>query len=74
MSHEIKMTGVKLTCCEKNCPDRAAGCHGKCERYQAFRAECETFAETRRAIKQREREMDKYALEASKRLPGKRSF
>ena len=23
----------------KDCPDRAAGCHGKCEKYQAFRAE-----------------------------------
>jgi len=25
--------------CYKNCPDRAAGCHGKCGAYLDFRAE-----------------------------------
>lgn len=25
--------------CGKDCPDRVAGCHGKCEKYLAFRAE-----------------------------------
>lgn len=24
-----------------NCPDRMVGCHGRCERYKAFRAERE---------------------------------
>lgn len=25
----------------KDCPDRILGCHGRCERYKAFRAERE---------------------------------
>ena len=74
MNREITLTGVKMTCCEKDCPDRSAGCHGKCERYKAFRAECDTWSETRRAVKLHEREMDTYAKKAAKRLPGKRSF
>lgn len=27
--------------CTRDCPDRAAGCHGKCKKYQEYRAEKE---------------------------------
>lgn len=30
--------------CGRDCPNRAAGCHGKCEAYQAFRAELDKNA------------------------------
>ena len=28
---------MRISCCYR-CPDRAEGCHGRCERYQAARA------------------------------------
>lgn len=32
------MSRPKAPC--KDCPDRHAACHDKCEKYQAFKAEC----------------------------------
>lgn len=37
----------------KNCEDRHDWCHSKCDRYQAFRAECDKV----RTIKNREAEV-----------------
>jgi len=34
-----------------NCPDRHEGCHGKCERYLAYRAELESHYEERKAMR-----------------------
>ena len=34
------------------CPDRAVGCHDRCERYQAYRAEMERVYQARREIAQ----------------------
>lgn len=31
----------------KDCPDREASCHGKCERYAAFRAEIDRALQNR---------------------------
>ena len=31
-----------------DCPNRAVGCQGKCEKYQAFRAELDAIADKRR--------------------------
>lgn len=41
----------------KDCDDREAGCHGRCERYAAFRVEIETGKEEER----REHEAAAYA-------------
>ena len=38
------MTRPNPPCMAKDgadCPNRAVGCHAKCEKYQAFRAECD---------------------------------
>lgn len=32
-----------------NCPDREVGCHGKCERYTAYRAEIDALKAKRKA-------------------------
>lgn len=33
----------------KDCGERAEGCHGRCERYKAFAAECEKARQARAA-------------------------
>ena len=33
-----KTRGVMMPCVQ-DCPDREIGCHGRCEKYQAYRAE-----------------------------------
>lgn len=71
---DMKLTTVKLTCCDRNCPDRSAECHGSCEKYQAFRAKCDEASEERYQKKNFEREMDKLAWKAVNRLHGKRSY
>jgi len=47
----------------KNCPDRQAGCHGKCEKYAAFRAKVDAIAEERKF----DREYNEYLALALKR-------
>lgn len=74
MNQDIKLTSVKLSCCDRDCSDRSAGCHGKCEKYKAYRAECDRVMEERYQKKQFEREVDTAVSKAVKRLPGKRSY
>lgn len=71
---DMKLTNVKKTCCDKDCPDRSIGCHGRCDKYQAYRAECDEVAQQRYQKRCFERDMDRLAYRASERLPGKRSF
>ena len=41
---EFKLpTAVKAPC--KNCTDRTVGCHGKCEKYMAFRTKLDAVNE-----------------------------
>ena len=56
LNQHMILTSVKLSCCEKDCPDRSAVCHGECERYKEFRAKCDTMMEER--LKQKEFEYD----------------
>ena len=62
------LSHVKLTCCEKDCPDRAVGCHGKCKEYAKYRAKCDVEIK-QRALK---RDVDHAVADAMKRIPGKR--
>ena len=34
----------------KNCSDRCLGCHDRCDRYQAFRTECESKYQLRKDL------------------------
>ena len=36
-----------MICPCKGCPERVVGCHGSCERYRAFSAECERIRQAR---------------------------
>lgn len=45
------------------CPDREVGCHGKCEKYLAFRAECESRYQLRKDLAM----LGSYAVESQKR-------
>lgn len=36
----------------KNCPDRALHCHGKCEKYARFQAECAAANAKRREARE----------------------
>lgn len=47
----------------KNCPDRQTACHGKCEKYAAFRAKVDAIAEERKI----DREYNEYLATALKR-------
>ena len=38
---------MKLNSPCKDCPDRVVGCHGKCEKYKAYRVEVEKLYEAR---------------------------
>lgn len=72
--NDISLTNVKRTCCARDCPDRAIGCHGKCEKYKAYRAECDQMMDKRYQNKRKSHEADQLAYDAIKRLPGKRSY
>lgn len=52
----------------KDCETKAFKCHGTCEKYAAFRAECAKFAEERK----RQREINEYLSEAKKHFPPER--
>jgi hypothetical protein len=60
--------------CKKDCPDRAIGCHGQCEKYKKFRAECDRAIDERHQIAEFRNQVDTYVYKAVKRLPGKRRF
>lgn len=71
MNQDIKLTTVKPVC-EKDCPDRNWDCHGKCEKYKAFRAECDIALKKRFQEKEGERDVNKAINKAIKRLAGQR--
>ena len=48
----------------KDCPDRAPDCHGRCEKYQAYR----TWRTARSEELRRENELIGVSIEASKRV------
>ena len=54
----------------KNCPEQADHCHGKCEKYAAFRAKIDALAEERK----HDRDYNEYLADMMKRFPGKRSL
>lgn len=60
--------------CGSNCLDRSWDCHTWCEKYKAYRAECDKAMEKRYWQKQYKREADDAALKAVKRMRGKRSL
>lgn len=62
------LTLVQSPC--KDCPDRETGCHGKCEKYAAFRAECDAQAEERK----NDREYNEYLSSTLKRFKKSRSL
>ena len=69
----LNISAIKSVC-KPDCPDRSWDCHGKCEKYKAYRAECDKAMEKRYQEKQFEREANAAVSKAVKRLPGKRSF
>lgn len=62
------LSPVKGPC--QGCPVRTVGCHGTCEEYAAFRAECDALAEER----QKKREYGNYIADVIKRFPGQRNI
>ena len=50
-----------------NCPDRHAGCHGKCEKYQTWNAEHIERNRQERTAKERENMMWAYYVETCHR-------
>lgn len=50
-----------------NCPDRHAGCHGKCEKYQTWNAEHIERNRQERTAKERENMMRAYYVETCQR-------
>ena len=59
----LRLTRAEAPC--KDCPDRTADCHcaGKCEKYAAFRAECDAVAQERK----RNLEYGEYLADAIRR-------
>lgn len=58
---------VKMVC-NRECPDRTYDCHGKCERYAQYRAECDELKHQ----KELERDVMDAEVTAVKRTHGKR--
>ena len=64
---DFTLTPVKMIC-RRSCPDRTYDCHGKCEKYIQYRAECDNLLHQ----KDLEREVMEAAGAALKRMHGKR--
>lgn len=66
---DLALTEIKPVC-RADCPNRTFDCHGKCERYIRYRAECDE------AIHQRNLKRDVITAigDAMKRIPGKRGI
>lgn len=62
------------TVCKPGCPERSWNCHTWCEKYKAYRVECDKAMNDRYWQKQYKREADEAAMKAVKRLPGKRNL
>ena len=73
MNQEIVISTVKPTC-GKDCPDRSWDCHGKCEKYKAYRAECDNALNKRFREKEGERDMYREISQAIKRLGHGRGY
>lgn len=64
---DLTITPVKMVC-GRGCPDRTQGCHGKCEKYAQYRAECDGLNHQ----KELEREVMDAEITAVRRTHGKR--
>ena len=62
----ILITSAHSPC--KGCADRSPECHGTCEAYAAFRAECAELARERHA----KAEHEVYLADVIRRMPGRR--
>lgn len=69
MPQELALVYIKPVC-KRNCPDRTWDCHTWCEKYKAYRAECD------RLIHQKDLDRDVVMAigDAMKRIPGKRGI
>lgn len=73
MNQPLVLTTVKPVC-GRDCPERSIDCHGKCEKYKAYRTRCDSAAKERFLKKQGERDVNQAVSKAVKRLPGKRRY
>lgn len=69
MFPDIALSPVRPRC-PRDCPNRAVGCHGKCETYTAYKADC---AKAQKSMDYK-REGDRAVADAMKRIPGKRAI
>lgn len=69
----IGISSVKIVC-KPDCPDRSHDCHGQCEKYKAYRAECDKEMQERFQKNKYRREVNEAVSDAVKRLPGKRRY
>jgi len=60
--------------CKRDCPDRSWDCHGRCEKYKAYREKCDIAMEERMRENQFRKEVNDAVSKAVKRLPGKRRY
>lgn len=67
--HDLPLTLAQSPC--KDCTERVPlRCHSTCEKYAAFRAECEALA----AERHNARELNEYLGDVIKRMPGQRNL
>lgn len=57
---------IRPTCL--NCPDRVIGCHGKCELYQAARADQDTVNEREQKEKRVQRDADEVKADGIRKV------
>lgn len=69
----INISGIEPVC-KPDCHERSWDCHGRCEKYKAYRAECDKAMEKRYQEKQFERDVSSEISEAVKRLGHGRSY
>ena len=55
-----------------NCPDREMGCHGRCERYAAYRAKMDEVGRRRDLERSAKEAVDDGVRRVEKRLKNKR--
>ena len=67
--NHLVLTKIK-PCCPPDCPNRKYDCHGKCETYLKYRAECDEQIRLRKL----EYEVTNAIGDAMKRIPGKRGI
>lgn len=52
----------------KDCEEREVGCHGKCEKYQAYRSDLDQVKQVIRTQKETEAVADGYVVEMRRKL------